>query len=1075
MTKTALVFIHGVNEHLPEREEMARWRKALGKGGINPELLGLHTTFGYYADWFFKGSNTPKLSEFNRETLNEAALKIESELSSVANEQSRQSNEALFGFDASTLIPQRVIRVFLERMFKQLFQYFDNAEINHPANSQKSGLAREVIRVEVLNSIIAARELAGTDGNVLILAHSMGSVVAWDLLAHVPECPEVQGLITFGSPLALDFVKHGLSSANGEAYNRKYPKRLQGDWHNLTAHFDLAGQFDTDFKREFGKGADDFKIHHRRLSNPETISNQGLWTLVESSHRLTGYLRHAEMAAALHELSNSDIQTPSIRPVQDSITRWGGRRTSRIRETAFNRFQESAARRREIAAGQGRAMGRALFESDSRLLKKLSLMDVPMEVAKALVDKVDDGDESSFINLERILGSRDFLPSSFALKAAALTSAVGKLVVTEPGIGSWSGTGFMISQHLMMTNNHVISSPDEAAKAVFYLDYNLTSEEEERRAVRVLLRPDIFFITSSAHKLDYTIVAVEIPPEGLRRPWFQLIAGSGKALIGDHVNIIQHPDGRRQEMVIRNSQVIFVEEDKDYVYYQADTEGGSSGAPVCSDQWQLAFLHHASVPKNDPRASSLNRQRRQVGTQDVNANGDWVSNEGIRISRIVADARTKLLSSRHHALFDACFDDVDLTQYVHIAPRTFGNQTVPLAGGEGINNNTSSTDAVNYPMARQSDNGGMSWLFELNFGPAGLSGPSNVPVGMLPHGRISGPQSPQRTNQNNTDGPASRSTGGPTSYVPKGPTDASIRDAAHSLIESAQIETEYYDAEKDAASIEAYYHGTTENSPVALFNELRDLLRLSHTKEFSYTRARHKVLYPYADLHEDRTLKSVYSGEEMKPADIITNELSLILRASNLPLMGQEMLFEGSWLDMILDAADGLEVFENQPPFNCEHVVPQSWFNKRQPMKADLHHLFTCESRCNSFRNNFSYGEFDNYDAGHLDPNEASLRQLCGYRDIMGGETRFEPQLNKGAVARATLYFMIRYPGEIGDADNEYGSDSLDMLLEWHDKEPPSPWEKHRNRAIFLNQGNRNPLIDKPELGRKIGFHKGLG
>jgi endonuclease I len=50
---------------------------------------------------------------------------------------------------------------------------------------------------------------------------------------------------------------------------------------------------------------------------------------------------------------------------------------------------------------------------------------------------------------------------------------------------------------------------------------------------------------------------------------------------------------------------------------------------------------------------------------------------------------------------------------------------------------------------------------------------------------------------------------------------------------------------------------------------------------------------------------------------------------------------------------------EEALPFNCEHVVPQSWFGKAEPMRGDLHHLFACESRCNSFRGNTPFTERD--------------------------------------------------------------------------------------------------------------------
>ena len=65
-------------------------------------------------------------------------------------------------------------------------------------------------------------------------------------------------------------------------------------------------------------------------------------------------------------------------------------------------------------------------------------------------------------------------------------------------------------------------------------------------------------------------------------------------------------------------------------------------------------------------------------------------------------------------------------------------------------------------------------------------------------------------------------------------------------------------------------------------------------------------------------------------------------------------------------------------------------------MRGDLHHLFACESGCNSFRGNVPYFDFPDF--------EEAVRGECGKRE----EGRFEPANGKGAVARATLYFLLR-------------------------------------------------------------------
>jgi endonuclease I len=132
-------------------------------------------------------------------------------------------------------------------------------------------------------------------------------------------------------------------------------------------------------------------------------------------------------------------------------------------------------------------------------------------------------------------------------------------------------------------------------------------------------------------------------------------------------------------------------------------------------------------------------------------------------------------------------------------------------------------------------------------------------------------------------------------------------------------------------------------------------------------------------------------------------------------------------------------------------------------MRGDLHHLFACESRCNSFRGNTPYFDFEDF--GEV------IRDNCGK---IAGE-RFEPTAGKGVVARATFYFLLRYPGEINNVEQEYQVERLPILLDWHKTFPVTDYERHRNAAIYDKQGNRNPLIDFPEWAEKIDFRIGLG
>ena len=220
-------------------------------------------------------------------------------------------------------------------------------------------------------------------------------------------------------------------------------------------------------------------------------------------------------------------------------------------------------------------------------------------------------------------------------------------------------------------------------------------------------------------------------------------------------------------------------------------------------------------------------------------------------------------------------------------------------------------------------------------------------------------------------------------------------------------------------------------------------------------------VYPWVDLHPDRRLRSVYSGQPFEPEELIREDARIEAERTRMRETFRAGLAESTLTDERLEAA--LDLLEATLPFNCEHVVPQSWFDKEEPMRGDLHHLFTCETRCNSFRGNTPYFDFPDF--------EEVVRGECGKRQAGG----FEPSSGKGAVARATLYFLLRYPGEIDAVGKEYTPDRIRTLLDWHRQRPPEEYERHRNAAIFEKQGNRNPLIDHPEWSDRIDFLLGLG
>ncbi len=241
---------------------------------------------------------------------------------------------------------------------------------------------------------------------------------------------------------------------------------------------------------------------------------------------------------------------------------------------------------------------------------------------------------------------------------------------------------------------------------------------------------------------------------------------------------------------------------------------------------------------------------------------------------------------------------------------------------------------------------------------------------------------------------------------------------------------DYYEEDRDKEIKQTYYKDSLLDRKT-----IHDLLEKTHQNKLGY--APHRYVYPWVDLNENGKLKSIYSGKEMDPLVVIEKDIR-----------------------MLEEAGVNSNSLSDKVTLNCEHIVPQSWFDKRQPMRGDLHHLFACDPSCNSRRGNSPYADFPDYvPESYI----LGIQEGCGKAD----EGKFEPEYGKGIVARATFYFMTRY---IGIMDNNLVD--LEVLLEWHQKFPVSLYEKHRNLAIYDLQGNRNPYIDFPESAEKWIYEK---
>lgn len=241
---------------------------------------------------------------------------------------------------------------------------------------------------------------------------------------------------------------------------------------------------------------------------------------------------------------------------------------------------------------------------------------------------------------ERLIGTDDLVDEFYLERALLAAHPVCRISIRsssdhERGCAS----GFMISPRLLLTNEHVFGSAEEAEPSIAEFNYRYDIAGRPEPSYRFRLRPDQYFFNNQ--KLDFAVVAVE--PHALDQDlalsafgYHRLIAESGKCLVKEWMNIIQHPAGARRQFAIRENQCI-EDRDPDVIWYMSDTAQGSSGAPVLNDSFQVVALHHAGVARRDGKNFILKNGKKVSSLLDVDdSEVDWIANAGIRISRIAA-------------------------------------------------------------------------------------------------------------------------------------------------------------------------------------------------------------------------------------------------------------------------------------------------------------------------------------------------------------------------------------------------------------------------------------------------------
>lgn len=177
--------------------------------------------------------------------------------------------------------------LIIKKYFKDLNAYYsDVKDSKHP-------LIRETLRNRLKSVLIEHK-----NDEILLIAHSMGSIIAFNVLSLFEEEIQIDTLITIGSPLGLPVViskiANELKLKNHKTGKSGTPESIKNHWFNFS---DLEDKIAFNYKLDddISESSNGVKVIDFLVNN--TYASKGH----HNPHKSYGYLRTPEVAAKIYQ------------------------------------------------------------------------------------------------------------------------------------------------------------------------------------------------------------------------------------------------------------------------------------------------------------------------------------------------------------------------------------------------------------------------------------------------------------------------------------------------------------------------------------------------------------------------------------------------------------------------------------------------------------------------------------------------------------------------------------------------------------------------------------------------------
>ena len=303
-----VTMIHGIGNKREADRLLASWEYALRDGGLDLAGNGVTTSMVYWADVLYEAPSSGESHESTGDEVLTSDLDEDMQWLDELSPEDRAFVDSLQreyapdmappeGYDDSYAppeaeqdgtyeripIPWFIKRRMMNALLRDVHHYLFNAT-TEPRPGEVFQVQDE-IRGRFVNELRRAGDSDPT-GPHIVVSHSMGTVIAYDCLKRVAECPQIDALMTIGSPLGIDEIQDMMKPE--WTRDDGYPSlKVDSGWTNVYDSLDVVSRLDPVI-------ANDYRRSGTEVIADVEVENSGLWR-----HDISQYLRRPGVQEAL--------------------------------------------------------------------------------------------------------------------------------------------------------------------------------------------------------------------------------------------------------------------------------------------------------------------------------------------------------------------------------------------------------------------------------------------------------------------------------------------------------------------------------------------------------------------------------------------------------------------------------------------------------------------------------------------------------------------------------------------------------------------------------------------------------